>query len=161
MAQATEIEAVSDFAAVPDQDRTQTFRRNVICLQEFMLGRDDKLDLDKDCPVRHIFAPGVYLREMTIPKGTVIIGKIHKHAHPNIISQGKVRVVTETGSHELTAPHTFVSEVGTKRVVYAIEDTIWTTVHVTDETDLAKIEDHVIAKDYSELSAPALKEGST
>lgn len=135
----------------------QSFRRNVLALQDFMLGHDSKMDLEKECPVRHIFAPGAYAREMTIPKGTVIIGKIHKHAHLNFISQGKVRVVTEHGSHELTAPHTFVSEVGTKRVVYALEETIWTTVHVTTETDLEKIEDFVIAKTYEDLSPLALE----
>lgn len=152
---------VSEPGEVDAPPSSDAFRRNVIALQDFMVGLPDKLDLEKDCPVRHIFAPGVYLREMTIPKGTIIIGKIHRHAHPNIISAGKVRVVTETGSHELTAPHTFVSEVGTKRVVYALEDTIWTTVHVTDETDLEKIEEHVIAKSYDDLSAPALEKADT
>ena len=142
---------------VAPKDVVSDFRRNVMALQDFMLGMDQKMDLDKECPVRHIFAPGAYAREMTIPKGTVIIGKIHKHAHLNFISAGKVRVVTEHGSHELTAPHTFVSEVGTKRVVYALEETIWTTVHVTNETDLEKIEDYVIAKSFDDLSAPALE----
>jgi quercetin dioxygenase-like cupin family protein len=135
------------------------FRHQVMNLQDFMQAMPEKLDIEKDCPVRHIFAPGAYAREMTIPKGTVIIGKIHRHAHLNFISAGKVRVVTEDGSHELTAPHTFVSTVGTKRVVYALEDTIWTTVHITTETDLEKIEEQVIAKSYDELSAPALEEG--
>ena len=142
---------------VAPKDVVADFRRNVMALQDFMLGLDQKMDLDKECPVRHLFAPGAYAREMTIPKGTVIIGKIHKHAHLNFISAGKVRVVTEHGSHELTAPHTFVSEVGTKRVVYALEETIWTTVHVTNETDLEKIEDYVIAKSFEDLSAPALE----
>jgi hypothetical protein len=60
-------------------------------------------------------------------------------------------VATEFGSLQLDAPCTFVSEAGTKRAVYALEDTIWTTIHVTNETDLEKIEDYVIAKDYNEL----------
>lgn len=142
---------------------TSDFRDSVLRLQDSMLMSSGKLDLEKDCPVRHIFAPGAYAREMTIPKGTVIIGKIHRHAHLNFISAGKVRVLTETGVYEITAPHTFVSEIGTKRVVRALEDTIWTTVHVTDEMDLEKIEDYVIAKDYDALgatSASALEGGA-
>jgi hypothetical protein len=58
----------------------------------------------------------------------------------------------------MTAPYTFVSEVGTKRVVHALEETIWTTVHVTDETDLEKIEDYVIAKDLRRTEPRSLHE---
>ena len=124
------------------------FRDNILKLQDHMQSMDSVLD---DCVVKHIFAPGCYAREMTIPKGTLIIGKIHKHAHLNIISKGCVRVATEFGPSFFEAPYTFVSEVGTKRAVYALEDTVWTTIHITEETDLDKIEDYVIAKDYAAL----------
>jgi quercetin dioxygenase-like cupin family protein len=130
-----------------------TFREGIMQLQEYMQTLESTLE---NCTLRHIFAPGSYAREMTIPKGTLIIGKIHKHAHLNIISKGKVRVATEFGPLYFEAPHTFVSEVGTKRAVYALEDTIWTTIHVTEETDLVKIEDYVIAKSYEELEALGL-----
>jgi hypothetical protein len=91
---------------------------------------------------------------MLIPKGTLIIGKIHKHQHLNFISKGKVTVFTEFGQKHLTAPCTFVSEIGLKRAVYAEEDTLWTTVHLTEfgkEDDLAQIENEVIAPSYNEL----------
>jgi hypothetical protein len=124
------------------------FRDGILKLQDHMKSMESVLD---DCVVKHIFAPGCYAREMTIPKGTLIIGKIHKHAHLNIISKGCVRVATEFGPSFFEAPYTFVSEVGTKRAVYALEDVVWTTIHVTEETDLGKIEDYVIAKDYAAL----------
>lgn len=130
-----------------------SFRKGIMQLQTYMQTLESNLE---QCTLRHIFAPGSYAREMTIPKGTLIIGKIHKHAHLNIISKGKVRVATEFGPMFFEAPYTFVSEVGTKRAVYALEDTIWTTVHVTEETDLEKIEDYVIAKSYDELAALGL-----
>ena len=104
------------------------------------------------CPVQHHFAPGAYGREMTIPAGLVVVGKIHKHAHINVISTGRVQVFTEQdGVLELAAPCTFVSSPGTKRVVHVLEETVWTTVHVTDKTDLAEIEREVIATDFSEV----------
>lgn len=106
------------------------------------------------CPVRHHFAPHAYGREMFLPRGTVVVGKIHKHAHINVISQGRVRVFTEgEGAQELCAPLTFVSSPGTKRAVEVLEDTVWTTVHVTDSTDLAEIEREVIATDFQEDNA--------
>ena len=104
------------------------------------------------CPVKHHFAPGSYGREMTLPAGLVVVGKIHKHAHINVISKGRVQVFTEQeGVLELTAPCTFVSSPGTKRVVHVLEETVWTTVHVTDKTDLAEIEREVIATDFKEV----------
>ena len=46
------------------------------------------------CPVQHHFAPGAYGREMTLPAGLVVVGKIHKHAHINVISKGRLQVFT-------------------------------------------------------------------
>ena len=107
-------------------------------------------------PLKHSFAPGVYVREIFIPKGSILTGKIHRHAHPNFLMQGEVIVVTESrGRQHLKAPMSMISEAGTKRAIIALEDTIWITVHVTEETDLRKIEDYVIAPSYAELKAPA------
>ena len=92
------------------------------------------------CPVKHHFAPGAYGREMTLPAGLVVVGKIHKHAHINVISKGRVQVFTEQdGVLELAAPCTFVSSPGTKRVVHVLEETVWTTVHVTDKQTSPKL----------------------
>lgn len=112
-----------------------------------------------ECPLQHIFAPGAYARTMLIPAGTVVVGKIHKHQHLNILSKGMVSVLTESGGTErLEGPLTMVSPAGTKRAVYAHTDAVWTTIHLTDETDLAKIEDHVIAKTYEDYEQFLLEE---
>lgn len=108
---------------------------------------------NEKCPLKHSFADGVYMREIFIPKDTLIVGKIHKHAHPNFLMKGDVSVVTEAGIERLKAPLSMISPAGTKRIVYAHEDTIWVTIHVTDERDLEKIEEAVIAKDYNEYDS--------
>lgn len=125
---------------------SEEFREKVMALQAVMPNLKDE-----DAPVTHHFAPGNYAREMLIPAGMAIIGKIHKHAHVNVISQGEIHVVTEFGTKRLKAPLTFISQPGTKRCVYAITDTVWTTIHPTDETDLEKIEEQVIAPNYELL----------
>lgn len=123
-------------------------RDNLIAMQNELLSlpEDERVELE----VNHVFAPGVYCREALIPSGIAVVGKIHKHAHVNIISSGTVVVATEEGVTTFKAPHTFVSLPGTKRVCVALEDTIWSTIHPTDTTDLTRIEEEVIAKSYEE-----------
>lgn len=112
------------------------------------------------CPLKHSFADGMYVREISIPAGVLLVGKIHRHSHPNFLMQGTVSVITEAGGQEtLVAPCHMVSPAGTKRVVYTHSDCVWVTVHVTDSTDLDEIEDQVIAPDYNdeELNVNQLK----
>lgn len=108
---------------------------------------------EPDCPLTHHFAPGAYGREILLPKGVLVIGKIHKHAHLNLVMKGKVTVGTEEGVRHIEGPLVFVSKPGTKRVVYAHEDTIWVTVHLTDSRDLDEIEEQIIAKTYEDYDA--------
>ncbi len=104
-----------------------------------------------EAPVTHHFCDGIYAREMLIPKGTMLTGKIHRRAHISIISKGDISVLTEHGIKRLKAPCTLISSPGIKRAGYAHEDTIWTTFHPTHETDLEKIEAEFIAADFSEF----------
>lgn len=92
-------------------------------------------------PVRHYFSPGVYAREITIPAGTLLTGRIHKYEQLNILSGGEISVLTQDGVKRVKAPFTIVSPPGTKRIAYAHSECTWTTVLHTDETDPDKIED--------------------
>lgn len=125
------------------------FRSGVFNLEKVML--DEMVPFHVDPEVKHFFSEGSYAREMTILKGTVIVGKIHKHSHINVISKGVIQVWTEYDMVTYEAPITFVSKPLTKRLVKALEDTVWTTIHVTDETNLDKIESEVIADSYDGL----------
>jgi len=140
------------------------FRESILNVQEGilkMIADGVVKDTLPDCKFTHYYAPidenygcGTYARQMFIPKGTLIIGKIHRHQHLNFIMQGKVSVSTEFGPKYFEAPCIFVSEVGLKRAVIAEEDTIWVTVHLTKhlgEENLAKMEEEVIAPSYKEL----------
>lgn len=100
---------------------------------------------------RHHFAPGVYLREFFLPKGMYFTSKIHKTTHLLIVAKGKTAIVSESGREIIEGPAVLTTVPGTKRAVYGIEDTTFFTVHVTEETDLEKIEDFVIARDFEEI----------
>jgi hypothetical protein len=92
--------------------------------------------------VKHHFSPGIYIRELLIPAGALLTGKIHRHEHFCIISAGDLSVLTEHGVVRLQAPCTFLSKPGIKRAGFAHADTVFSTVHSnpTNETDLTKIE---------------------
>jgi hypothetical protein len=123
----------------------QDFRAKVLEMESAM-----REEPQVECHLEHVFAPGLYARQIQMPAGALVVGKIHKHSHVNTISKGRCLVATEFGYEELVAPHTFVSKPGTKRAVLVLEDTVWTTYHPTEETDLERVEDHVIAKTYEE-----------
>lgn len=130
-------------------------RSDILFFEKEMAKLPDVFYGDTDnCPLTHKYSPGIYVREIFIPKGMCVVGKIHKHDHPNFLLKGEVLVVTEFGGRErLKAPLSMISKAGTKRVVYALEDTVWITVHTnpTDTEDLDAIESHVIAKSYEEF----------
>lgn len=110
-----------------------------------------------DCPLKHSFAPGIYVREITIPRGMLLTGKIHRHCHPNFLMKGEVSVFTEsTGWERIKAPHAMISAAGTKRVVFTHEETVWITVHATDKTDLKEIEKELIAPTFEEYERDLL-----
>lgn len=103
-----------------------------------------------EMPVTHHFSKGVYARELFIPKGTVLTGKIHKEENLNIMLKGELSVLIGDEIKRVRAPFIVVSPPGTKRIAFAHEDTIWVTVHGTDERDLEKIEQRFIAQTDAE-----------
>lgn len=99
-----------------------------------------------ECPLTHMFAPGVYLRTVSMPAGIYVIGHQHKTKHFNIVHTGRARVLIGGAIHEINAPAIFVSEPGVRKVLHILEDMEWSTIHPTDETDLAKLEELLIIK---------------
>lgn len=103
-----------------------------------------------EMPLKHFFAPGVYIREITMPADTYVIGKIHKTEHFNIIQKGRVALVNEDGSHTiLQGPVTFVSKAGVQKAMFIHEETVWSTVHLTEERDMEALEAEIIEADPS------------
>jgi len=126
-------------------------------------------DVSDQCEVTHHFTPvleefgcSVYGRELFMPKGATIVGKLHRHPHLAFLMKGKLIVVSEFGKETIEAPHTFVSPRGAKRAFYVLEDSILSTVHLTTENTaegLLHIEKETIAENYQELgmAEPDLK----
>lgn len=105
-----------------------------------------------DIPVENTFGPGFYARTIRIKAGTTLVGKVHATAHVFIISEGSIALATEDGERVVHAPFQVVARPGLKRVGHAITDVVCTNVHITTETDLAKLEAALISPEL--LAAP-------
>jgi len=103
-----------------------------------------------EAPLRHCFGNKVYVREMTAPKGSVIIGKMHKFKQVNIVVKGDISVLTEDGWKRLKSGDMFESPAGVKRAMFTHEETVWTTICGTEETNIDKAEDELTIGSYQE-----------
>lgn len=122
---------------------TRLRRESIESLEQSMAGMP-QLEIE----TKHYFAHGTYTREVFLPAGTVLTGKIHRHSCINIISTGKILVATDEGEYEIEAPHTFVSGPNVKKAGYVLENTVWINVHPWQgEPDLAKIEQELILQE--------------
>lgn len=134
--------------AAPSQasiDRVMEGRERMARLTSAMLSMDQI-----DIPIKHTFAPGMYVREMVMPKGSLIVGKIHKHDHIIIVSSGDCTVYSKDGLQRLKGPCTATYTAGTQRAIYAHEDTIWHNIHAVESDDIAEVEDYLVTDEYTD-----------
>lgn len=99
----------------------------------------------------HQFSPGMYMRKLFRPAGTLIVGKVHKEPHFFLCAKGEIIAWTESGMKRLQAGDVIESKPGTKRVTLAVTDAIGITIHRTDKTDLDEIEAELIEPDITAL----------
>jgi len=99
----------------------------------------------------HQFSPGMYMRKLYRPAGTLIVGKVHKEPHFFLCAKGEIIAWTENGMKRLQAGDVVESKAGTKRVTLAVTDAIGITIHRTDKTDLDEIEAELIEPDTTAL----------
>lgn len=132
----------------------QSIREGILEFEDMLGTCDGVIKGDSEvCPLKHSFCDGIYVREIRIPAGMTLTGKIHLHSHPNFLMQGEVEVYTEYGGIEyLQAPLAMISKAGTKRIVRTISECVWITVHhnPTNTQDLNELEKIVIADSYDE-----------
>lgn len=111
-----------------------SMRKKVGRLEAAMLGLPQV-----HCPVTHFTAPGQIARRMEIPAGTVVTGAVHKVEHLIVVAKGRLRIVTEDGTRDVSAGDVLICRPGMKNAVTALEDSAWVNVFATDETDPDKL----------------------
>jgi hypothetical protein len=133
-------------------ERAAEQREKILSLEAAM-----RSEQQVEIETNHYFSKGIYAREIRIPAGVLLTGKIHRFEHLNIISAGKLRIITEDFDEVVSAPATFTAFPGVKKVLLAIENTVFTTVHATDLTDIDEIERVFVTEDYDDITIEGIK----
>jgi hypothetical protein len=122
---------------------------------DVVVGNGNELIYPDMWEYKHSFANGVYIREMKMKKGQLGFSAIHKHSYGFFLLSGILASSKEEGVEEFIAPCYIISPQGAKRIVYAVEDCVITTVHAnpTNTRDLKEIEKNNVVfswEDYEE-----------
>ena len=132
-------------------------RNYILDVEEKMINHPMSLngaELKAAVPTSHRFCDGMYIRECEIKAGLAVVGMIHRHEHPVFLMKGSARVLTESGGVEdLIAPYYGVSPALTKRLVIALEDTVWVTTHLNPDNckNVAELEKRLVAEKYEDI----------
>ena len=110
--------------------------------KNIVVGNGNELIYPDMWEYKHSFADGIYVREMKMKQGQLGFSAIHKHSYGFFLLSGVLASSKEEGVEEFIAPCYIISPRGAKRIVYAVEDCVITTVHAnpTNTEDLKKIE---------------------
>ena len=103
-------------------------------------------------PLKQTIEGGMYTREVSVPKGNLVISMIHKQQHPSFLLKGKASYLADNGEvRTIVGPHVIHTQIGAQRVIYMHEDTEWCCVYKTDAKTFEEAEADVYASAYNEL----------
>ena len=137
-------------------------REKILELENKVIGIADGINIEgtgkeiltnsKIAPITHNFADGIYIRQMNMQKDSIVIGAIHKHLHAWFLLTGHITVATEDKVEDYIAPYYTLSTPGVKRVIHAIEDSIFVNIHKnpSNTQDIDKLEKEIVALNYKE-----------
>lgn len=104
-------------------------------------------DSEVNVPVEHFIHDGQYVRTLFAKAGTSVVGCIHKETSILIV-HGHALVQTQKGIERIQGYAVIPTHKGEWRMVYAIEDTIFTNVHpnvvAEDLREMQKIQEALI-----------------
>jgi len=152
-----DLEKSEDKTVILFEQDGSNFKEQVEKIEKYLIesnSPDIVIGNSEQFPLVHSFSEGIYTREIFIKKGMIAIGKIHKHDHTFFLMKGKLQMCTEKGVIEIEAPIYGVSPAGTKRVVYALEDSIFVNVHPNPDNvnDIEELENRMVVSSFKEYN---------
>jgi len=110
-------------------------------------------------PLTHRFTDGLYVREISVPKGILLTSKVLKHQHQFFLLKGALSMWNDGGEEiYIEAPFIGITEANTRRVVYIWEDCVFATSHANPfNKDLQGIEEDIFDKYDNPLLTDEMK----
>lgn len=94
----------------------------------------------------HFVADEVYLKRTIIHRaGIDLTQHAHLYDHASALVKGAVRLCVEGTSCDITAPRMLLIEAGKRHSLITLTPTVWHCIHITSETDPAKVDAGLIA----------------
>ena len=105
-------------------------------------------------PIKHDFADQIYIRQMNMSSGQVVVGAVHNHLHVWFLLTGKVYIIESDEKIEHVAPCYTISKPGAQRVIYAVEDSIFINVHKnpSNTKNIKELEDEIVSMTVEEFN---------
>lgn len=125
-------------------------RRIIEDVQAHMEKLPDALWFD-DFPLKHQFGDGTYIRQVFLPAGSLVVGRTHKQNHFALLTAGDVSIFSEQEVCRRQACSVWQSPAGTKRIVYAHEDSLFCTLHGTHTRDPSLLFEELTVKNPADL----------
>lgn len=121
---------------------------------EGVYGDGKSIPVVPEIPITNYFADGIYLRQMEMPADTVVVGAIHNHLHAWFLLTGRVLINNNGEIIEHIAPCFTISKPGSKRLIYALEDSIFVNVHKnpSNTQDIKKLEQEIVSMTMDEFN---------
>jgi len=112
-----------------------------------IIGNGKEVMHHEEFPLKHSFADGVYIRQMNMKKGSIVIGAIHKDEHVWFLLSGNLTIGTQTQVEDYV-----ISKPGTQRIIYSNEDSIFVNVHKnpTNNQNIKELENELVSINQTE-----------
>ncbi len=107
-------------------------------------------------PIEQTAHNGMVCRAMAIPKGVLLVGKIHKLDCINIVAKGAINLLTEHGAGRMVAGEQAISPAGTQKIGFATEDTVFINIFRCDEVSIEGIEEAIAWPSFEAFDAAQL-----
>ena len=105
------------------------------------------------------YLPGVAVGVMFLPAGSLLTGKIHKHAHIAILAEGTLRLADDDNAFVITAPYVAYGRAGIKRLGYAETDCTFINVLSTNIVGADELDKEMVVDTHDEFEQFLLESG--
>lgn len=123
-----------------------------------MIEKYDKDKHDKELNLTNYFSDGVYLRVITIPADTFIVGHKHLTNHLNILLTGSMDIQIAGERRYIEAPYIFEALAGSIKMAKTYSECKFANIIPSNTRDIQEIESRVLDENFVPTHSEVLLE---